>query len=340
MGTHRSSDEGPILDVRDLTTYFNTDEGIVKAVDGVSFSLYRGETIAIVGESGSGKSVTNLSIMRLIPSPPGRIMKGQVLFEGRDLLNLPPGQMRRIRGNRISMIFQDPMTSLNPFLRISVQLIETLRLHQGLNRHEARKKAARMLGEVGIPSPERRLDEFPHQFSGGMRQRVMIAMALSCNPDILIADEPTTALDVTIQAQILELIQELTKRIDTAVVMITHDLGVVAAMSDRVNVMYAGRIVETGGSEDIFYRSRHPYTSGLIRSVPRVDRSRSGPLYSIPGRPPNLIELPDLCPFHPRCEQAMEICRHRYPPAYSVGGSGSVRVNCWLYRETGAGAEK
>ena len=235
-----------ILEVKDLRTYFNTDDGVVKAVDGVSFELHKGETLGLVGESGSGKSVTNLSVMRLIPSPPGKIMSGSVQFDGRDVLAMSVDEIRHLRGNKISMIFQDPMTSLNPFLKISTQLIETIRLHQGLNKEAARNRAVEMLKMVGIPSPEKRVDCYPHQFSGGMRQRVMIAMALSCNPDILIADEPTSALDVTIQAQILEIIKELSHRLDTAVIMITHDLGVVAGMCDVICVMYAGRVAEVG----------------------------------------------------------------------------------------------
>ena len=249
-----------ILQVRDLKTYFNVDEGVVKAVDGVSFELHRSETLGIVGESGSGKSVTNLSIINLIPTPPGKIVGGEVLFHGTDLLKLPPSEIRHIRGNKISMIFQDPMTSLNPFLRISTQMIETIQLHQGLDKKAAKEKAIEMLKFAGIPAPEKRIDQYPHQFSGGMRQRVMIAMALSCNPEILIADEPTSALDVTIQAQILELIKELTRKLGTAVILITHSLGVVAGMCDTICVMYAGRIVERGRTEDIFESPKHPYT--------------------------------------------------------------------------------
>ncbi len=318
-----------ILDVKNLRTQFRTDDGIVKAVDGVSFTLHRGETLGIVGESGSGKSVTNLSIMRLIPSPPGKIVAGEVLFDGRDILKLKKENLRDIRGNRISMIFQDPMTSLNPFLRISTQLIETIVLHQGLSKAAAREKAIEMLKKVGIPNAEKRVDNYPHQFSGGMRQRVMIAMALSCNPKILIADEPTTALDVTIQAQILELMQELSAELGTAQILITHDLGVVAGMCDNICVMYAGRIVEKANADELFEEPKHPYTRGLIKSVPRIDQKKHEKLYSIKGQPPNLIDLPDCCPFHPRCEHAMEICRSRYPAATEFGGGRSV--NCWLY---------
>ena len=325
-----------ILQVSDLKTYFSTDDGIVKAVDGVSFELRKGEVLGIVGESGCGKSVTNLSIMKLIPSPPGRIVGGEVLFDGKDLLKLHESQLRRIRGNKISMIFQDPMTSLNPFLRISTQLVETIQLHQGLDRKAAREKAIEMLKMVGIPGAEKRIDSYPHQFSGGMRQRVMIAIALSCNPEILIADEPTTALDVTIQAQILELIKDLASKLGTAVVLITHDLGVVAGMCDHIAVMYAGKIIEKASVDELFGDPKHPYTRGLIKSVPRLDRANEGRLYSIFGQPPNLINLPDCCPFHPRCEFAMDICRQKYPEPERLGEER--RVSCWLYKEQPAEA--
>jgi oligopeptide transport system ATP-binding protein len=321
----------PILQVRNLKTHFKTDDGVVKAVDDVSFDLHKGETLGIVGESGSGKSVTNLSLMRLIPSPPGRIVGGEVLFEGADLLKATDHQMRNVRGNKISMIFQDPMTSLNPFLRVSTQLEETIRLHQGLGKREARSKAVDMLAMVGIPKPEDRITSYPHQFSGGMRQRVMIAMALSCNPDILIADEPTTALDVTIQAQILEIIKDLAGDLGTAVIVITHDLGVVAGMCDNVVVMYAGKIVEKGSARELFKDPKHPYTQGLIRSVPRLDQRQQDRLFSIKGQPPNLIGLPDACPFYPRCDHTMKICTHKYPEAERLGETRSV--SCWLYKE-------
>ncbi len=320
-----------ILKVDNLKTYFNTDDGVVRAVDGVSFDLHSGETLGIVGESGCGKSVTNLSIMKLIPSPPGKIMGGKVLFNGKSILDMTNREIRTIRGCSISMIFQDPMTSLNPFLRISTQLIETLELHQELDKAPAEKKAVEMLKKVGIPSAERRIRDYPHQFSGGMRQRVMIAMALSCNPQILIADEPTSALDVTIQAQILELIQELTVELGTAVIMITHDLGVVAGMCDRICVMYAGRIVEKASADGLFAEPLHPYTQGLIKSVPRLDRAGRERLFSIKGQPPNLINLPDCCPFHPRCDRAMDVCRRKYPPERQLNSSRSV--NCWLFAE-------
>jgi oligopeptide transport system ATP-binding protein len=323
--------EEVILQVKDLRTYFTVDEGVVKAVDGINFDLRKGETLGIVGESGSGKSVTNLSIINLIPSPPGKIVSGEVLFEGQDLLKMPINELRKIRGNKISMIFQDPMTSLNPLLRISTQMVETIELHQGLDKVAAKAKAIEMLKLAGIPAPEKRIDQYPHQFSGGMRQRVMIAMSLSCNPEILIADEPTSALDVTIQAQILELIQDLTKRLGTAVILITHSLGVVAGMCDTLCVMYAGRVVERGATDDIFEEPKHPYTRGLIKSVPRLDRENAERLYSIQGQPPNVIDLPDCCPFYPRCDQAKDICKRKYPKITEFGKSRSVA--CWLYAE-------
>jgi oligopeptide transport system ATP-binding protein len=341
-------DAETILRVEDLRTTFDTDEGLVKAVDGVSFDLRRGETLGIVGESGSGKSVTNLSILGLIPTPPGRVAGGRALFRGQDLLTLPGPALRAIRGDRIAMIFQDPMTSLNPFLRISTQMMEPLMLHQGLGRRAAKARAVELLLLAGISGAERRIDQYPHQFSGGMRQRVMIAMGLSCNPEILIADEPTSALDVTIQAQILDLIRDLTRRMGTAVILITHSLGVVAGICDTLCVMYAGRIVERGPTRAVFASPKHPYTQGLIRSVPRLDRkyqfvscipegdTEKVPerLASIPGQPPVMVNLPECCPFHPRCGQAMELCRHRHPPATGLGDGREVR--CWLYPE-GAG---
>jgi oligopeptide/dipeptide ABC transporter ATP-binding protein len=326
-------DSNILLSVRDLKTYFLTDDGLVKAVDGVSFDLREGETLGIVGESGSGKSVTNLSIMRLIPSPPGKIVGGRVEFRGEDILKKPETDLRSIRGNSISMIFQDPMTSLNPFLKISSQMVETIMLHQDLDKKDAREKSIELLKMVGIPSPEKRIDSYPHQFSGGMRQRVMIAMALSCEAQILIADEPTTALDVTIQAQILELIQKLSSEFNTAVILITHDLGVVAGMCDYVCVMYAGKIVEKASTDVLYSEPLHPYTRGLIKSVPRLDRKNRGQLYSIAGQPPNLIDLPDCCPFYPRCERMMGICKEQYPPSMRVNGERDV--SCWLYAEEG-----
>lgn len=320
-----------ILKVDDLKTYFNTDDGIVKAVDGVSFELKKGEMLGIVGESGSGKSVTNLSLMKLIPSPPGKIMSGTAMLNGEDIFKMNDAEIRKLRGNRIGMIFQDPMTSLNPFLRISTQMIETIVLHQDLDKDAARARAVEMLEMVGIPNPEKRINDYPHQFSGGMRQRVMIAMALSCDPEILIADEPTSALDVTIQAQILEVIQELGHKLNTAVIMITHDLGIVAGICDTVCVMYAGRIVEKGTNDEIFKDPKHPYTQGLIKSVPRLDKPTKEKLYSIDGQPPNVIDLPECCPFHPRCEKAMDKCRNTYPPLRTFDEGREVR--CWLYEE-------
>ena len=320
-----------ILKVDNLKTYFNTDDGIVKAVDGVSFELNKGEMLGIVGESGSGKSVTNLSLMKLIPSPPGKIMSGSAMLDGEDIFKMNDAEIRKLRGNRIGMIFQDPMTSLNPFLRISTQMIETIVLHQDLDKEAARAKAVEMLEMVGIPHPEKRINDYPHQFSGGMRQRVMIAMALSCDPEILIADEPTSALDVTIQAQIIEVLQELCRKMNTAVIMITHDLGVVAGICDTVCVMYAGLIVEKGTNDEIFKDPKHPYTQGLIKSVPRLDKPNVDRLYSIEGQPPNVIDLPECCPFHPRCEKAMDKCKNTYPPVKSLGESREVR--CWLYEE-------
>ena len=308
----------PLLEVRNLQTHFHTQDGVVKAVDGVSFYVNRGETLGIVGESGCGKSVTSLSIMRLIPNPPGKIAGGEIIFDGEDLLKKSEEQMRHIRGNRIAMIFQDPMTSLNPVLTVGRQITESLELHMRLGKNEAISRAAELLDMVGIPSASKRLDNYPHQFSGGMRQRVMIAMALSCNPELLIADEPTTALDVTIQAQILDLINKLKEELDTAVIMITHDLGVVAGMTDRVTVMYAGKVVEEGSTSEIFANPRMPYTIGLLRSIPRLDESERRKLTPIRGLPPSLIDLPQLCPFSPRCDYAQEACLSQVPPLRTV----------------------
>jgi oligopeptide transport system ATP-binding protein len=309
----------PLLVVKNLETQFKTQDGIVKAVNNVSFHVDRGETLGIVGESGSGKSVTSLSIMRLIPNPPGRIVGGQIIFDGDNLLDYTEEEMRHIRGNRIAMIFQDPMTSLNPVLTIGRQITESLELHMKLTPREARNRAVELLQMVGIPGAARRLDDYPHQFSGGMRQRVMIAMALSCNPELLIADEPTTALDVTIQAQILELIQRLQHELGTAVIIITHDLGVVAGMADRVIVMYAGRVVEEGPTDEIFARPRMPYTIGLLRSIPRLDEAEGRILTPIRGLPPDLINLPQICPFSPRCDYFIPgACDQQVPPLREV----------------------
>ncbi len=320
-----------ILQVKDLKTYFKLDDGLLKAVDGVTFDLRKGETLGIVGESGSGKSVTNLAIMRLIPIPPGRIAGGEVLFHGKDILMMPESGVRELRGNKISMIFKDPMTSLNPFFRISTQMMETIILHQGLSKKEAKIKAIEMLKLAGIPAPEKRIDQYPHQFSGGMRQRVMIAMALSCNPELLIADEPTTALDVTIQAQILDLIRDLSARLGTSVILITHSLGVVAGMCDNICVMYAGKVVEQGSADEIFKEPKHPYTQGLIKSVPRLDKITNQRLFSIPGQPPNVMNMPECCPFFPRCERAMDICKTKYPTKTLVGPGHTV--SCFLFGE-------
>jgi oligopeptide transport system ATP-binding protein len=308
-----SSSNGNLLEVKDLRTYFELEEGTVKAVDGITFELKRGETLGIVGESGSGKSVTNLSILRLIPTPPGKIVSGEIIFDGQDILLLPEQQVRRIRGRRIAMIFQDPMTSLNPFMKISRQLMEMTQLHLGYNADQAFEHAVKMLETVGIPDPRARANDYPHQFSGGMRQRVMIAMALSCQPELLIADEPTTALDVTIQAQILELIKELKSQTGTSVILITHDLGVVAGMTDHLIVMYAGKVFEQAPTAELFATPGNPYTKGLLRSVPDP-LAEEDKLYQIPGLPPDVAHLPPGCPFAPRCERAVEICRHEYPP--------------------------
>ena len=304
---------GNLLQVTDLRTYFETEDGTVKAVDGISFALKQGETLGIVGESGSGKSVANLSVMRLIPNPPGKIVSGSIVFNGRDILELSGREVRDLRGKRIAMIFQDPMTSLNPFMRVSKQLMEVTQLHLGHTKEQARAHAIRMLERVGIPDAVERLDSYPHEFSGGMRQRVMIAMALSCEPELLIADEPTTALDVTIQAQILELIKRLKFETGASVILITHDLGVVAGMTDHIIVMYAGKIFEQAPTVELFERPGNPYTRGLLRSVPDPT-AEQGSLYQIPGLPPDVAHLPPGCPFAPRCERAEEICRREFPP--------------------------
>jgi len=310
-----SSQNGSLLSVRDLRTYFQTEDGEVKAVDGISFELKRGETLGIVGESGSGKSVTNLSILRLIPEPPGKIVSGEIVFQGRDILTLAPDEIRKIRGKRISMIFQDPMTSLNPFMRISRQLGEITQLHLGHSREEAREHAVRMLETVGIPEARARVDSYPHEFSGGMRQRVMIAMALACEPELLIADEPTTALDVTIQAQILDLIKKLKEDTGTSVILITHDLGVVAGMTDDIIVMYAGKVFEQAPTRELFATPGNPYTKGLLKSVPDPAHEQGKELYQIPGLPPDVAHLPpNQCPFAERCYRVEDICREQFPP--------------------------
>jgi peptide/nickel transport system ATP-binding protein len=325
----------PLLEVKDLKTYFYTSEGVARAVDGVSFSVRPGATLGLVGESGCGKSVTSLSILRLIPEPPGKIVGGQILFEGTDLLGLSNRDMRRIRGNKISMIFQEPMTSLNPVFTIGSQIMEAILLHQKVSRKEALNRTIDMLRLVGIAAPERRVREYPYQLSGGMRQRVMIAMALSCNPKLLIADEPTTALDVTIQAQILDLIVRLKEELGMAVILITHDLGVIAETAQRVCVMYAGKIVEAAPVKEIFANPRHPYTQGLLRALPRVDRAGEHlRLKEIPGMVPALTRLPGGCRFCPRYERSAEVCRQEEPAEVFVGPEHWVR--CWAV-SAGAG---
>ncbi len=325
------ADKNRLLEVKNLKTYFDTDEGTVKAVDGVSFHLDRGETLAVVGESGSGKSVMSLSMMRLIPTPPGRIADGQILFQGEDLVKKSEREMRRIRGNDISMIFQEPMTSLNPVYTVGDQIAEAIVLHQGKSKREAMKLAAEMLDLVGIPEPGKRVKNYPHQMSGGMRQRVMIAMALSCGPKLLIADEPTTALDVTIQAQILDLMRKLQDEIGMSILFITHDLGVVAEMADRAVVMYAGRAVEEAHVNDIFANPQMPYTLGLLNSIPRVDKAavHQERLQAIPGNVPNPLHLPEGCAFHPRCRFAQEKCKQAIPELEDTGGGHMVRCVRW-----------
>jgi peptide/nickel transport system ATP-binding protein/oligopeptide transport system ATP-binding protein len=321
-----------LLQLQNLKTYFFTFEGVAKAVDDVSFHLDKGEVLGIVGESGCGKSVTAQSIMRLIPIPPGKIVGGQILFGSLDLAQLPFEELRLIRGKRIAMIFQEPMTSLNPVYTIGDQISEMFILHENQSRHESRDRAIEMLQKVQIPAPERRVHEYPHQLSGGMRQRAMIAMALACNPEILIADEPTTALDVTIQAQILELMMKLQEDFDTAIMMITHDLGVIAEISKRVVVMYAGKVVEEGSTQAIFEDPKHPYTRGLLKSIPKLgERASHGRqrLQEIKGIVPSLYELPAGCRFLPRCPDAMEICRQEVPELINIGDQHSVR--CYLY---------
>ncbi len=319
---------GTLLQVKDLQTQFFTQDGIVKAVDGVSFSLEEGETLGIVGESGCGKSVTVLSIMRLIPNPPGKVVGGQVLFDGEDLLKVDDEEIRRVRGNKIAMIFQDPMTSLNPVLTICRQVSESLELHLNMSKDAARKRSIELLELVGIPEAAKRIDNYPHQFSGGMRQRVMIAMGLSCNPQLLIADEPTTALDVTIQAQIIDLVKRLQQEMGMAVIWITHDLGVVAGMCRRVIIMYAGNIIEQAPVEEVYANPRHPYALGLLASIPRLDAVRKSRLSPIEGMPPDLIDMPDACPFNPRCQYVQDICRQKKPQLRSVGPEHQIA--CWL----------
>jgi len=320
--------KNPLLEVRSLTTQFFTEDGVVRAVEDVSFEIFPGEILSLVGESGCGKSVTGLSLLRLISIPPGKIVSGELLFDGRDLMELEEKEMERVRGNDISMIFQEPMTSLNPVFTIGNQIMEALQLHQNLDKKEARKKAIEMLGRVRIPSPEVRIDSYPHQLSGGMRQRAMIAMALSCQPKLLIADEPTTALDVTIQAQVLRLLKEIQGEMGMAVMLITHDLGVVAEIADRVAVMYAGRIVETGPIEAIFGEMRHPYTKGLWESIPQLKEKRRR-LNAITGQVPDPMNLPAGCKFHPRCYLMIDDCKKEEPPLYPVNGKHFSRCLRW-----------
>jgi len=317
-----------LLQVENLQTQFLTSAGVVRAVDGVSYDVEEGETVALVGESGCGKSVSALSIMRLVAEPAGRIVGGKILFQGRDLLELSEEQMREVRGRDIAMVFQEPMTSLNPVLTIGRQLTEGLEIHLGMDFEAAKARAVELLGMVGIPDPARRLGQYPHQFSGGMRQRMMIAMALACNPKLILADEPTTALDVTIQAQILELMQDLSQRLGVAMLIITHNLGVVARYADRVNVMYAGRIIERGTAAQIYANPRHPYTLGLLNSVPRLDEPIRAKLDPIEGQPPDLTRLPPGCAFGPRCVFRKERCETEVPALEPVGETGHIAA-CW-----------
>jgi peptide/nickel transport system ATP-binding protein len=320
--------KNPLLEVHDLTIHFFTEEGVVQAVENVSFEIYPGEILGLVGESGCGKSVTGLSLLRLIPIPPGRIVNGDILIDGRSLLHLEENEMEKVRGNEISMIFQEPMTSLNPVFTIGDQIIEAIVLHQGLDKAAARKRAIEMLDRVKIPSPEKRVDSYPHQLSGGMRQRAMIAMALSCQPKLLIADEPTTALDVTIQAQVLQLLKEIQREMGMSVLLITHDLGVVAEIADRVAVMYAGRILEYGPIEAIFSQMRNPYTYGLMRSIPQLTEKKSR-LYAIPGQVPDPMHLPVGCKFHPRCYLVIGECKKEEPSLFQVNGDHFSRCIRW-----------
>ena len=321
-----------LLEIKDLKTRFYTDEGVVQAVNGISYGMEEGGILGVVGESGCGKSVHALSIMRLIPDPPGKIDSGEIWFYGRDLLELSENEMRSIRGSQIAMVFQDPMTSLNPVYTVGDQINEALKLHQGMDDKQATERATELLTMVGIPEAKQRVDDYPHQFSGGMRQRAMIAMALSCNPKLLIADEPTTALDVTIQAQIVDLVKRLQENLGMAIMWITHDLGVVAELAQKVNVMYAGYIVERGNVREIFKRTRHPYTIGLLGSLPRIDDPPGTKLSSIPGLPPDLLALPPGCPFVARCTYAIDHCHEEMPPLEEVDGSDHI-VACWRWQD-------
>lgn len=320
---------GALLQVKNLATHFSTEEGIVKSVQDVTFEVNAGEVLGVVGESGCGKSVTSMSILRLVQQPQGKIVNGQILFNGKNLLDLSEDEMRKIRGNKISLISQDPMTSLNPVLTIGEQIMEAIILHQGLNRRDAHSKAIEMLRAVGIPSPEQRVDQYPHEFSGGMRQRAIIAMALSCEPELLIADEPTTALDVTIQAQILDLMREIKTKRNAGIVLITHDLGVVAEMCDKVAVMYAGKVVEYTDVYSIFKNPQHPYTIGLLNSIPKIEEEKER-LEPIEGQPPNLVHLPKGCSFAPRCKEAQAICHTKEPEVTNVDKDKVHQVRCLL----------
>lgn len=320
---------GKLLEVNHLKTYFFTDDGVSKAVDDVSFEVDEGHTLGIVGESGCGKSVSCLSVMRLIQDPPGKIVGGEVWFNGENLLELKEAEMRKIRGNSISMIFQEPMTSLNPVFTCGNQIMEALILHQHMTKEQARERAIEMLHQVGLPDPEQRISEYPHQLSGGMRQRVMIAMALSCNPALLIADEPSTALDVTVQAQILDVLRDLQQRFNMAIIIITHDLGVIAEMAERVVVMYAGKIQEDADVYTTYKKPLHPYTAGLQKAIPRV-HADMGRLYVIEGTVPNPLDFPPGCKFHPRCSEVMDKCRHREPELVTIAPGHKVR--CWLHQ--------
>jgi oligopeptide/dipeptide ABC transporter ATP-binding protein len=312
----------PLLEVRDLRVHFKTDYGVVKAVDGVSWHVNEGETLAIVGESGSGKSVSAMTILGLVPSPPATFPTGDIFLRGRSLLKMPEKQQRKLRGSQIAMIFQDPLTALNPVFKVGDQIAEMVRVHQDVTKHTAKKRALDLLGEVGIPNPAVRINQYPHEFSGGMRQRAMIAMALANDPHVLLADEPTTALDVTVQAQIMALLEKLQEDRNTAIVLITHDLGVVASHADRINVMYAGKIVETGTADEIFYQPRHAYTFGLLSSLPRMDQRQRDRLVPIQGMPPSLAKVPEGCAFHPRCTFASDMCVPDVPELKSVDGNG------------------
>ena len=325
-----------LLEVKNLRTHFFTEDGVIPAVDGVDFELRPGETLGIVGESGCGKSVTSISVLGLVPNPPGKIIDGEIIFEGRDLLKVKESEMQKIRGNDIAMIFQEPMTSLNPVFTIGRQISEAIMLHQKVDKKDARERCIEMLKLVGIPRAEQSVDEYPHQFSGGMRQRAMIAMALSCNPKLLIADEPTTALDVTIQAQIIELMKDIKEKLNTAIMLITHDLGVVAEMADHVIVMYAGRVVEEADVVDLFKDPKHPYTIGLMKSKPTLE-GNAHRLEVIPGAVPNPLAMPKGCAFNPRCSHAMDICREKMPNLINIDGNRKVR--CWLYESEEGGVK-